>query len=62
MLSRITGIVGDANANIQRLANEQAGENAYTVMDYTGVIDNATREKLMAIDGMHRVRNLVGGR
>ncbi|MGI6755829.1 MAG: 3-phosphoglycerate dehydrogenase family protein [Atopobiaceae bacterium] len=62
MLSKITGVVGDAGVNIQRLANEAAGENAYTVLDYTGNVDSSVREKLMAIEGMHRVRNLVGGK
>ena len=56
MIGQITAILADADANIQRMANDAAGENAYTLFDTDEELDEGTIARLKAIDGMWRVR------
>ena len=56
MIGQLTAILADAGANIQRMANDAAGENAYTLFDTDERLDEATIGRLRAIEGMWRVR------
>ena len=56
MIGQITAILADAGANIQRMANDAAGENAYTLFDTDEELDDATITRLKGIAGMWRVR------
>lgn len=44
------------NANVQRMTNESAGENAYTMFDTDEHTDSSTIEALKQIPSMYRVR------
>lgn len=44
------------NANVQRMTNESAGENAYTMFDTDEHLDSSTIEALKQIPSMYRVR------
>ena len=56
MIGQITAVLADAGANIQRMANDAAGENAYTLFDTDEELDEATIARLKGIAGMWRVR------
>ena len=56
MLGQITHILAQRNVNIQRLANEANGENAYTMVDTDEPLDSGTYEQLRAIEHIYRVR------
>ena len=54
MIGQITAILAKDNANVQRMTNESAGENAYTMFDEH--LDSSTIEALKQIPSMYRVR------
>ena len=56
MIGQVTAILAKDNANVQRMVNESAGENAYTMFDTDEHLDESTIEALKTIDGMYRVR------
>ena len=56
MIGQITRILADDNANVQRMVNESAGENAYTMFDTDEHLDASTIEELKQIPSMYRVR------
>ncbi|MBS5477412.1 MAG: 3-phosphoglycerate dehydrogenase, partial [Coriobacteriia bacterium] len=56
MIGQLTAVLAEAHVNIQRMANDAAGENAYTLFDTDEELDEAAIEKLKGIDGMWRVR------
>ena len=56
MIGQVTAILAKDNANVQRMVNESAGENAYTMFDTDEHLDTATIEALKHIEGMYRVR------
>ena len=56
MIGQLTAVLAEAGANIQRMANDAAGENAYTLFDVDEVLPETAVERLRAIDGMWRVR------
>ena len=56
MIGQITAILAKDNANVQRMVNESAGENAYTMFDTDEHLEDATIEELKGIDSMYRVR------
>ena len=56
MIGQITRILADDNANVQRMVNESAGENAYTMFDTDEHLDVSTIEALRSIPSMYRVR------
>lgn len=58
MVGRIASIVGDADINIQKMTNESMADNAYTMIDFSGELDEGTLEGLRTIDGMYLVRVL----
>ena len=56
MIGQITAILAKDNANVQRMVNESAGENAYTMFDTDEHLDDATIDALKEIPSMYRVR------
>ncbi|MBQ2945194.1 MAG: phosphoglycerate dehydrogenase [Clostridia bacterium] len=56
VLSQISGVMGEAGANIENMINKSKKENAYTIMEATDEIPEGAYEKLMAIEGVIRVR------
>ena len=56
MIGQITAILAHDNANVQRMVNESAGENAYTMFDTDQHLDDATIESLKRIPAVYRVR------
>ena len=56
MIGQITAILAKDNANVQRMVNESAGENAYTMFDTDEHLDATTIEALKQIPAIYRVR------
>ena len=56
MIGQITAVLAKDNANVQRMVNESAGENAYTMFDTDEHLDDATIEELKQIPSIYRVR------
>ena len=56
MIGQITAILAHDNANVQRMVNESAGENAYTMFDTDEHLDDATIAALKQIPAVYRVR------
>ena len=56
MIGQITAVLAHDNANVQRMVNESAGENAYTMFDTDEHLDDATIESLKRIPAVYRVR------
>ena len=56
MIGQITAILAKDNANVQRMVNESAGENAYTMFDTDEHLEDATIEALKQIPAIYRVR------
>ena len=56
MIGQITAILAHDNANVQRMVNESAGENAYTMFDTDEHLDATTIEALKQIPAIYRVR------
>lgn len=58
MLSQISGVVSATGINIETMVNKSKKDNAYTVLDVEGDPDEAALEKILAIDGVIRVRKI----
>lgn len=58
MIGQITSILADADLNIQKMANEAQGDNAYTMVDFSGELDEPTTARLRGISGVYLVRVL----
>lgn len=58
IISQITAAVSENGGNIENLVNKSKKDNAYTMLDVTGTIDDALIAKLEAIEGVTRVRKL----
>ena len=58
MLSQFSAIMAEKHLNILNMTNKNRKENAYTIMDIEGSVDDAAEEKLNSIDGVYRVRIL----
>ena len=56
MISSYTSILGDANINISDMTNKSRDKFAYTLLDLEHKPEEATVEKLKAIEGVLRVR------
>lgn len=56
MIGQITAILAKDNANVQRMVNESAGENAYTMFDTDEHLESSTIDALKRISSMYRVR------
>lgn len=58
MIGQITAVLAASNANIQRMSNEAQGESAYTLVDTDEPIDVETYQRLRAIEGIYRIRQI----
>ncbi len=58
MLSQISGVVSEAGVNIDNMTNRSKKDYAYTILDVTEAISTACEEKIAAIDGVIRIRNI----
>ena len=56
MIGQITAVLAKDNANVQRMVNESAGENAYTMFDTDEHLERSTIDALKQIPSMYRVR------
>lgn len=56
MLTAITSVVAENNVNIENLLNKSRGETAYTMLDIDEADYNSIYAKLIAIDGVIKVR------
>ena len=56
MIGQITAILAKDNANVQRMVNESAGENAYTMFDTDEHLSDETIAALKQIPAIYRVR------
>ena len=56
MIGQITAILAHDNANVQRMVNESAGENAYTMFDTDEHLEQKTIDALKRIPAVYRVR------
>ena len=58
MITKFTGLFGDANVNISDMTNKSKGDYAYTMLDVEEPITDDVVAKLAAIDGVFRVRKV----
>ena len=56
MIGQITAVLAHDNANVQRMVNESAGQNAYTMFDTDEQLEAKTIEALKGIGAVYRVR------
>ena len=56
MITKFTGVFGEAGINITDMTNKSRGEYAYTLMDIEAPANDEIVTKLNAIDGVFRVR------
>lgn len=56
MIGQITAILAHDNANVQRMVNESAGQNAYTMFDTDEHLEESTIAALKGIPAVYRVR------
>ncbi|MDD7363292.1 MAG: phosphoglycerate dehydrogenase [Peptoniphilus sp.] len=56
MIGQITAVLADAHINIANLLNRHRVDWAYTMIDVDSPVDESLRERLLAIDGVVRVR------
>ncbi len=56
MITKFTGILGDAEINISDLTNKSRGEYAYTMMDIEKHAGDDIVKKLEDVEGVYRVR------
>ncbi|MBE6903922.1 MAG: 3-phosphoglycerate dehydrogenase [Ruminococcaceae bacterium] len=59
MLTQISALMGEYNANIENMVNKSKGENAYTVLDVIGKVPENIKEDLEKIEGIIRVRVIL---
>ena len=58
MVGQVSTLLADANINIADLLNKSRGDLAYTVLDLDARVDDATLQRMSAIDGILGVRVL----
>ena len=58
MISSITTLTTEAGLNIENMVNKSKKEMAYTMLDATGAVDGALKQKLEALPSVIRVRIL----
>ena len=56
MIGQITGCISRHGYNIENMTDKSRGENAYSLIDITGDIDDALADELNAIEGVVRAR------
>lgn len=56
MIGGITQVLAETDLNIENMANKSRGDNAYTLLEVTGGLDDSIAEKIAALDNVYRVR------
>ena len=56
MIGSITQVLTETDLNIENMANKSRGDNAYTLLEVTGGLDDSIAEKIAALDNVYRVR------
>ena len=56
MIGSITQVLAETDLNIENMANKSRGDNAYTLLEVTGRLDDSIAEKIAALDNVYRVR------
>lgn len=56
MLGKLTGILAEMNVNISKLINKSKGDNAYTLIDIDGDIDENKIKDAFSFEGIISVR------
>ena len=56
MIGSITQVLAETDLNIENMANKSRGDNAYTLLEVTGKLDDSIAEKIAALDNVYRVR------
>jgi D-3-phosphoglycerate dehydrogenase len=59
MIGKITAVLAERSINIHEMVNKNRGDYAYNVIDLDSDVTNADLEKIMAIEGVIRVRKIV---
>jgi D-3-phosphoglycerate dehydrogenase len=56
VISKITNVMGEANVNIESMANASRGEYAYSLLDVDKTIEDSVITELATIEGVIKVR------
>lgn len=56
MLGKLTNVIAEMNLNINKLINKSNGENAYTIIDIDGKVNEAEIKKAFTFEGIISVR------
>lgn len=56
MIGSITQVLAETDLNIENMANKSRGDNAYTLLEVTGRLDDSIAERIAALDNVYRVR------
>ncbi|WP_027437805.1 phosphoglycerate dehydrogenase [Lachnospira multipara] len=56
VISKITNVMGEANVNIESMANASRGEYAYSLLDLDKTIEDSVITELATIEGVIKVR------
>ncbi|MDO4797016.1 MAG: 3-phosphoglycerate dehydrogenase family protein [Coriobacteriales bacterium] len=60
VIGQITSAISAAGVNIENMTDKSMGDNAYSLLDLSGVIDDSIESTLMDVDGIYRVRVIHG--
>ena len=60
MIGQITAALAEAGLNVAEFTNKSKGEYAYTLVDVEGEVEDALKERILAIDGVIRARKIEG--
>ena len=56
MLNQFLEIIAEHNINVEHMMNKARGEYAYTIFDTGTRLDDSIRQRILAVDGVNRVR------
>ena len=60
MIGQFASVLADEGINIPDMQNKSKGEVAYTIMDADQEVPERVVDRLMAIDGVYKVRVMKG--
>ena len=56
MIGSITQVLAETDLNIENMANKSRGDNAYTLLEVSGTLDDAIVERISGLENVYRVR------
>lgn len=59
VIERVSRVVAAHGLNIEKMSNVSRGPNAYTLLEVTGAVDDATLAELVELDCIRRARAIV---